>query len=394
MKWKVNPERLQWCLDFYGISLEELAKHADIALPALEEAAAGKEALSYDEMYYLAASCEVGKYFLTSGKPLKEDGFPMTPQVLAACACLPPRSFYMRRMIVHADRFRDHYEFILEDLNWQEMLQVDGLHLMGYSSDFAANAAKVREWLGIKGGEDFDGLRRLLEDKGILVLSSLSYYEGMWKDPEAGKEVAHFKGFTLDYDSLPVLFITRHQEKQEMAFAMMHGLAHLIMHQGVRLEDAQSLAFFPKTSNKEEEEANMLASHILLPDDALAEIQTRGFGRLKPAEIQERLRPICEKHCVNAAAVLARLHGAGKIAVKACQRQEEWRDEQATQATTPGKDASEIDELIHFFGRKCVMTVVSAVDRRSITCVKAANYMSTSIKTYEELEEWAHKTPY
>ncbi|MBF2761435.1 MAG: ImmA/IrrE family metallo-endopeptidase, partial [Ectothiorhodospiraceae bacterium AqS1] len=314
MIWDVNPKRLQWCLDFYGISLEELAEDADIALPTLEKAATGEGALSYRELRRLAESCELEALFFTGNGEL--NGKYATPQLRGVKGCLPPHSVDMLKLIMRVERRRGDYEGVLEGLGWQERRQVEGLPRFRDKGDFAGNAATVRQWLGIEGGESFDALRRLVEDRNIMVFLS-QHYEGRWKVPEEEK-VSKFKGFTLDYASLPVLFVTRHQETKEQAFAMMHGLAHLIMHKGSKVEDAETLSFFPKEASKEEEEANKLASCILLPDSAVEGVQAQDFESLKPEEIKERLRPICAKHCVSAAAVLARLHRAGKVSAAAC----------------------------------------------------------------------------
>ncbi|MBF2735825.1 MAG: ImmA/IrrE family metallo-endopeptidase [Betaproteobacteria bacterium AqS2] len=380
-KRSINPKRLQWCLDHYELSLKELAEDAHIELSTLERAATGEEALSYRELRRLAESCELESLFFTSNGEL--NGKYATPQLRGAKACLPPHSVDMLKLIMRVERRRDDYEGVLEGLGWQEMLQVEGLPRFSDNSDFASNAAKVRQWLGIKGGEGFDDLRRLVEDRNIMVFLS-QHYEGRWKVPEEEK-VSKFKGFTLDHASLPVLFVTRHQETEEQAFAMMHGLAHLIMHKGSKVENAETLSFFPKEASKEEEEANMLANCILLPDSAVAGVQAQDFDSLKPEEIKDRLRPICAKHCVSAAAVLARLHRAGKVSAAACQRYEEWT---AKQSIEP-KPCEHIEEWLHVFGHRYVRTIISAANCRVITGHKAMVYMEADFDTYIELKGWA-----
>lgn len=384
-KWGINPKRLQWCLDHYDLSLGELADDASIGRSTLEAAAAGEKALSYEQLLRLAASCEKETLFLTRKGDLNGNEVP-TPQLRDARACLPPHSVDMLKLIMRVERCRKIYADVVDDLRWEEMLQVDGLPRFGASGDFAANAAKVRQWLGAKGGEDFVALRRLVEDKNIMVFLS-QRYRGRWRVPEEEK-VPMFKGFTLDYASLPVLFVTKHQDKEEQAFAMMHGLGHLIMHKGSKVEDAESLAFIPKTERKEETEANMLASCILLPDSAIEEIQARDFERLKPEEIKERLRPTCMKHCVNAAAVLARLHRAGKVAAEACQKYEGWAAKQAFDSTG-FKPRSPFEERLHVFGHRYVKTIVAAAGGKVITTYKAMVYLAADFDTFMELKEWA-----
>ncbi|MBF2761431.1 MAG: ImmA/IrrE family metallo-endopeptidase [Ectothiorhodospiraceae bacterium AqS1] len=384
-KRSINPKRLQWCLDHYELSLKELAEEADIGLPTLEKAAAGEKALSHKQLCRLAGSCEMQRAFLTRSQDPNGEEI-LTPQLRDAKACLPPHSFDMLRLITRVERCQDSYADVVDDLRWEEMLQVDGMPRFRDNGDFAANATAVRQWLGIEGGEDFDALRRLVEDRNIMVFLS-QRYKGRWRVPEE-ENVAKFKGFMLDYASLPVLFVTKHRDRECQAFAMMHGLAHLIMHKGSKVEDAETLSFFPKEASREEEEANMLASYILLPDGAVEEIQAQDFERLKPEEIKERLRPICAKHCVSAAAVLARLHRADKVPVGTCQTYEEWAARQPFDSTG-FKPRDPVEERLHVFGHRYVRTIVSAVRSKVLTTYKGMVHLEASFNTYEKLEKWA-----
>ncbi|MBF2761429.1 MAG: ImmA/IrrE family metallo-endopeptidase [Ectothiorhodospiraceae bacterium AqS1] len=385
-RWGITPKRLQWCLDHYDLSLKDLAEDAHIGLSTLERAATGEEALSYEELLRLTESCEMEDLFLTRSQDFNADEV-LTPQLRDARACLRSRSFDMLRLIMRVERCWEIYADIVDDLRWEVMLQVDDLPSFSDNGDFAGNAAKVRQWLGIKGGEDFEALRRLVEDRNIMVFLS-HRRKRRWRVPEE-ENVPKFNGFMLDYASLPILFVAMRQEAEEQAFAMMHGLAHLIMHKGSKVEDAETLSFFPKEASKEEEEANMLASCILLPDSAVAGAQAQDFDSLKPEEIKERLHPICAKHCVSAAAVLARLHRAGKVPAEACQAYEAWAARQPFDSTGL-KPQDPFEEKLHVFGHRYVKTIVSAVGNRVLTTYKGMVYLEASFNTYEKLEDWAN----
>ena len=182
-KMTINPKRLNWCLEYYRIGLEELAEKVNISPATLQRARDGEQALSYKQLVKLADKFAVDRLFFTGREELDTTKM-LTPQFRTVNDSLPlRRSPDMISLLRRVEKHRGIYEGVLEEIDMHEKLRVKPCPILRNRSDFAANGAKVRQWLGIKGGEDFDGLRLLVEDKNIMVFLSLGH-RGPWRVPE------------------------------------------------------------------------------------------------------------------------------------------------------------------------------------------------------------------
>ena len=170
----------------------------------------------------------------------------------------------------------------------------------------------------------------------------------------------------------------------------MHELGHLIMHKSSMVADEKSMGFFPKAKKEEEWEANMLASHTLLPEEALQDIDAAVFASLAPAKIKRELVPLCEEYCISTAAVLARLCMADKISRSVYEKYVRWSKSLPKKSGGGGGGRKPYKEKIQVFGRNYVLTMLEAEARKAITTHKALVYLDTNLRTFDELEkqEW------
>lgn len=384
-KLTINPKRLDWCLKYYRVGLEELAAKVKISPATLQRAREGKPALSYKQLRRLTERFAVDRlFFIDDEEPNVQQM--LTPQFRTVKDSMPPRrSLDMVGLISRVEKHRSGYKGVLEEIELEEdWLNTKPLPSFSDRSAFAANGEKVQQWLGIKGGEGFDELRQLVVDKNIMVFVSLGH-RGRWRVPEdeSGEQV---RGFALDYETLPVIFVTKQQDKKAQAFTLMHELGHLIMHKSSKVDDAKSMSFFPAARKTEEWEANMLASHILLPERTLQNIDAAPFASLGFDQIKRRLSRVCEERCISAAAVLARLCMAGKIPRRVYEEYVKW-SQSLPRPAGGGGGRQPHKERIHIFGRNYILAMLEAVARKELTKSKALVYLDTNLSGYAELKK-------
>jgi hypothetical protein len=140
-------------------------------------------------------------------------------------------------------------------------------------------AEKIRNWLMIPDIRDFVTLRQLLESREIMVIVS-NGYNGDWQI----KKDESVRGFSLYYDSLPVIVIKKQIEGAQ-AFTLFHELIHLLLHKDSVLDYESDY----ESETIREKEANLLAGYILLPDRLLEEINIRELAGISINEMDRFL---------------------------------------------------------------------------------------------------------
>nr|MBF2736024.1 ImmA/IrrE family metallo-endopeptidase [Betaproteobacteria bacterium AqS2] len=134
---------------------------------------------------------------------------------------------------------------------------------------------------------------------------------GRWQTPKDRRGRDQFKGFALRHEVLPIIFVAKEKDERNQSFTLLHELAHLIMHEQGAVDGEKTLASFHGGSrSRREAEANALASHVLLPESALREIDAKALAGMAPAAIDAALRETCDKYGVSPMVVLARLRAA------------------------------------------------------------------------------------
>ncbi|MBF2735068.1 MAG: ImmA/IrrE family metallo-endopeptidase, partial [Betaproteobacteria bacterium AqS2] len=188
---------------------------------------------------------------------------------------------------------------------------------------------------------------------------------------------------------LPIIFVAKEKDERNQSFTLLHELAHLIMHQKDAIDGEQSLASFGGASRSRREiEANALASHVLLPESALTEIDAKALAGMAPAEIDAALRGVCEKHRVSPMVVLARLRAA-RLVPAALVEGYFKRSAKASrpQAQAKGKDDGRVSvaEIREIFGDRYVDMTVKMEGEKEITLHDAVVYLDVDLDDYEML---------
>ncbi|MBF2759550.1 MAG: ImmA/IrrE family metallo-endopeptidase, partial [Ectothiorhodospiraceae bacterium AqS1] len=150
--------------------------------------------------------------------------------------------------------------------------------------------------LGQQGQGRAAELRARIEANDIMVFVSNSWRR--WNIHLDSKGEERFKGFALRHEVLPIIFVAKERDERDQSFTLMHELAHLILHKADALDGEQSLVALSR-ENKQEFEANALASYILLSDEARREIDAVQVESKDAHKIGLALDRICKRHRVS-----------------------------------------------------------------------------------------------
>ena len=296
----------------------------------------------------------------------------------------PIESRKLRKFIANVEKQRKIYLNLLDDLqipvivDWQTPLDLSTKHLKPASNT-------VRQWLNIQVNDDFEALRESVENKGIMVIVS-NGYNGPWQIDKSDPT----RGFCLYYDMLPIIAIKK-QSKGAMAFTLMHELAHLLLHKTSMLDNQADFYSY----QGREQEANIFASNLLLPDELLNRLDVSELRSLTYEDYDDFFQDLKKECCVSGDAILYRLCTENKITPLEYQQYRNFKDQQRKQEQAREKELRQPPiprkyrhrEPVNMFGRRYVNTVLNAKNNEHITLSKASTYLDNlKIHTLHKLE--------
>lgn len=375
----INPERLQWCCDIFGINSRELHADIDIAESTFKKAIDGKEVLSVNQLEKLAKFFNRSLLFFINSNPVN-NSLVYSPQFRTINNEKPLRSIKINALLEHVEGHRKVYLNLLNDLdepitnNWHP--QIDS------NNSTKQNANHVREWLDIKDNLTFDELRALVESKGIMVFVS-SGYNGKWQIDKDSP----VRGFALYYEPLPIIVIKKQISKSAQAFTLMHELAHLLLDKTSMIDNNEDFYSY----QGKEQDANVFASNVLIPDDFLTSIDINKLSTLEVIEYDNYLKDFKKRWCVSGDAILYRLLQENKIDRTTYQNYRNFKEQQyqarLAEASPSIPRSYRHREPINIFGRSYVATVLNARQNKHITLSKASTYLDNlKIHTLHKLE--------
>lgn len=373
----INPQRIAWCCEEQGISVEQLAKNVDIAPATLERAMGGEDALSINQLRHIATYFNRGMLFFLEHEPVNVAKV-HSAQFRTISNQKPELSPRLKALVERVERQRQVYISLQEDLGedvkkkwYPDNLQLD-------TGNIKQAAATARSWLGLMDGSDFWQMRRAVEDKGIMVFVS-NGYNGQW---QIAKENP-IRGFSLYFDTFPVITIKKQSSEGPQAFTLMHELAHLLLHRESFIDDE---ADFHSYQGKERV-ANEFAGNVLVPDGFLAQVDTANFPVRAVASYDNYLKEYRKRWCVSGEVILRRMLDEGMLAQE---RYQAYRNYKAALPLPEGGGGARYryKEPIRMFGESFVRTVLDALHSQQITLARASTYLDNlKIKDLRRLEE-------
>lgn len=348
-KIKINPERLDWCLRSFNISLEKLHQKFSFLKDKDKEIF-----LTIKQLEKIAKHFNKGMLFFLDDKKVEEDSIYST-QFRTINNQKPDLSLEVKKLIERVELQRDRYIGLLEDLS---------IPLENWKPNFPhGDIVKIRHWLNLKQAKDFNDIRQSIEDKGIMVFVT-NGYAGNWQI----KKNSVIRGFSLHFEKLPVIVVKKQVSRKAQTFTLIHELAHLLLHAESRIDDDDDLY----SHQGKEQEANEFAGKVLVPDDALQDIKL-------PKEISEydsTLADIAKGCCVSVEVILRRLLINKKISQESYSAYREYKYKQdIKQSKSSGGVRYRDKEPIHIFGEPFVKAVFSAYYEKHITLFKTSTYL-------------------
>lgn len=372
----VNRERIEWCCAEQGMTPGEMADVLDMSEDRWSAFWNEDLGLTFNQLRKLAEYFGRGVlFFLEPGPVVTEQVH--TPQFRTLAQQKPELSQSLRLLIERVERQRALFLSLREDLDDALWSPFEAPALP--KGDVSAAAKVARLWLGLgEGKNDFDSYRKAVEAKGILVFRT-NGYNGPW---QIAKE-SPVAGFALYDDRCPVIVVKKMVTDAPQAFTLMHELAHVLLHKASWIDDEADL----RSTQGREQEANLFAGLVLVPDHFLAGISNAE----RPddvAALNEWLAPQRKAWGVSTEVILRRLLAVGRLPQATYQAYRAWSLEAGNRTTDEGGTRMyRHREPKHIFGDRFVRTVLNSLSARRITLSKASGYLDgLKIADVRELE--------
>lgn len=372
----VNRERISWCCAEQSIAPETLAGLIDTSTDRWMAFWSGETGLTFNQLRKLAEYFGRGVlFFLEPGPPVTEQVH--TPQFRTLAQQKPELSQRLRLLIERVERQRALFLSLREDMDDAVWKPFQSPNLP--TGDVAAAAKTARAWLGLSEDQnDFESYRKAVEAKGILVFRT-NGYNGPW---QIAKE-SPIAGFALYDEQCPVIVVKKMSTDAPQAFTLMHELAHVLLHRTSWIDDETDL----RATQGREQEANLFAGQLLVPDHFLANI--RDSERPEDVAIfNEWLKPQRKAWGVSTEVILRRLLAVGRLSQTIYQAYRAWSLTMGNNKKDEGGTRMyRHREPKHIFGDRYVRTVLNSLSARRITLSKASGYLDgLRIADVHELE--------
>ena len=370
----INPERIAWCCDDYGITLGDLAFELNIAASSIERVMAGEDGITFSQLNKIAEYFGRGVLFFLETRPVDVVRV-HTPQFRTLANQKLELSTSLKKLIERVEKQRAVYLSLRDDLDETERLQFNPPKFPSKNLREAARIA--RRWLGLADENNFETYRVAVESQGVLVFRS-NGYNGKWQIPKQNPII----GFTLYDVTCPVIVIKKQFWESRQSFTLMHELGHLLLHKTSYIDDENDLLSY----EGRERDANAFAGHLLVPNDFLASIRDAE----RPDEVSQYdpwlARPR-KTWGVSGEVILRRLLDAGRLQQSQYIAYRQWRAKLPIREAESGTRMYRYREPKHVFGDTFVRTVLDALNANHITLAKASTYLdSLKIKDLHQLE--------
>lgn len=376
---QINPDRIRWCSDDFGMSLDELPEQLRIAPDRLEAVLAGEGGLTFKQLRAMADFFGRGVlFFLERGKV--NHASMRTPEFRSLSNEQPDLSPSEKRIIERAERHRDLYISLIEDVGGDPIPRFNPPIDMNLEPEVAA--AKARGWLGLGNDPDtahnFATYREAVEARGLMVLRSMGY-AGAWQFPKESSVI----GFSLYFELCPVVVVRKELAESRQSFTLMHEFGHLLLHRRSTIDVESNLW----AQQGRERDANAFAGNLLVPTSFLSKIPAR-----TPSDVsmyENWLENFRKAWGVSTEVILRRLLDIGRIKSVQYTAYREWKTKQPTSSRNEGGSRWRDREPLHIFGKRYVRTVLDALGSDRITLNKASGYLDNlKIADVRKLEEY------
>ncbi len=359
----VNIDRIRWCMTDRNITAEELATEIGVKDERIYAILNGETAPSLTQLKNIAKYFNRGLLFFVSEGEVNETKL-RTSGFRTLTNEYPQLDSQIKALMERVERQRQIFLNLREELGEDEMQSFRPPRVDRENPKAAASA--VNKWLNLNGDRSFESYRRLIELKGVLVFRSNGYV-GPWRVPTESE----IEGFTIFHEQFPIIFVRKRDARQRELFTLAHELGHLILHREGSI-DSEANIF---AAQGREREVNAFAGNLLVPDDALLNIDDTEKPE-NPQDYEEWLKRPSRAWGVSVEVVLRRLLDSGRLSRSEYESYKAWKTEQIQPETSgfaPRNNRHR--EPVHVFGKSFVATVLEALGSKQITITKASRFL-------------------
>jgi Zn-dependent peptidase ImmA (M78 family)/plasmid maintenance system antidote protein VapI len=371
----INPKRIAWCCEDYGITVDQLAAETGVSAVSIKRVMEGDDALTFNQLRKIAAYFGRGVLFFLEQGTVDESQV-RSPQFRTLANQKPELSPPLKALIERVEAQRAVYLSLREDLDEAEQLTFMPPKLPPAVTPREA-AKIVRDWLDLTESNTFDSYREAVEARGVLVFRT-NGYNGKWQIAKNNPVL----GFALYDAQHPVIVVKKMQWESKQSFTLMHELGHLVLHKSSSIDDDADM----RSNEGMERQANTFAGYLLVPDAFLEQIDD-GQRPNEVTQYDNWLEKPRKTWGVSAEVILRRLFDAGRLRESSYVAYRKWRSSVVVPEKDGGNRKYRYREPKHIFGDKFVRTVLDALDARHITLAKASSYLdSVKITDVRQLE--------
>jgi Zn-dependent peptidase ImmA (M78 family)/transcriptional regulator with XRE-family HTH domain len=365
----VTPDALRWARETSGLTLEDAAQRADVAIEAVAAAEAGEDYLTFRQAERLADAYERPVAALFAPSVPHED--PPEAEFRRLPGAPPPpwppelRQF-IRRVREHQAEAADLLELLDEQPEWR---QAD----IQYRGDPERFAGDVRTWLGV--GLDVQrgwhresdytiytplrGWVDAVEARGILVM----------QNGAVASEI--MRGFAATHPDVPVIVANTNDDPRARAFTVVHELGHLLRARAGRA-----------TVPDDEEWCNVFASNLLMPEQAFV----NDFTALLQHDLLPAIDKLAEVYGVTPDAAAVRV---GRLRIVEYDEIEDVRRRIAERhdKTVRRKGGEYYRNQVARLGPSFIQLVFAALDAQVLAYTEASSYLGVKVNNFGKLRK-------
>jgi len=376
----INPNRILWCSREYQLPIKEIAEKTNISINTLQAVVEGKKNnLTLKQLQLLGKLFNTGILFFLDANPVNES-IMFSPLFRTLTNQKPEITYKLKSFIQNVEKHRNIFLNLLEETQSNYNLNWFPNHLRITIKDLKSTILQVRGWLDLSETLNFNHFRNSLELKGIHVLLS-NGHAGQWQFSKDDK----IRGFSLFYDTCPVIVINKQNSEEAQSFTLAHELGHLLLHRHSSIDTNEDFNQYQGI----EKDANEFAGQLLVPDEFLKQIDFDLIKRLThPQEYDHHLKTFAQKWGVSVEVILRRLL-ENNIVSQNNYSTYHFQKSGATNNNKSGGQRYRFKEPLNIFGRQYVSTVLEAYNQEKITLNKTSNYLDNlKISYIKELEQY------
>lgn len=374
-----NRERILWCCQQNRVTLDQISEDLKISPATLEAAIHGGGGLTISQLQRVAAYFHRNLLFFFETGEVDEKNADSAqfrtinnqkPELARKVKILVKRAEEQRQVFI--DLLDDTEDYV--DTDWTrnriQKTQQETIKVF---------ASKVREWLGIGNKNSFDSYRTALERAGVLVFVT-NGYAGNW---QIAKE-SSIRGFSLYFDSYPVIVAKKQDSPAAQSFTVMHELAHLILHKTSSIDEEKDFYVY----QGQEKEANEFAGNVLVPDYLLKQIDLNRFPLSSVIEYDDYLSTYRRLWGVSGDVIVRRLRDEGLLEQFYYEEYLGYKRNLPRVESSGGGNRYRDKEPLNIFGSTFVSVVFEALHSEQITVNKASKYLDNlKISDLRKLEQ-------